>query len=117
MGKLFSLGVAALSLALSLALVTNGAVVARSTHEFDHSEGVVVTSRLVAIGDDEDDGEGDSVDTPTPTDNDGTDSDGVDTPTPTDNDGTDSDGVDTPDTNVLQMAPSMEFDGQRRNGQ
>ena len=73
---------------------------------------------------------GDEDDTPTPTDNDGTDrdgvdtpytdedgvdtpytdydgfntpltdGDGVDTPTPTDNDGTDSDGIDTPPVSV-----------------
>ena len=44
----------------------------------------------------EDEDDTDGIDTPTPTDNDGTDSDGIDTPTPSDNDGTDSDGIDTP---------------------
>ena len=112
MGKVFSVGMASLSLGLSLALVTSGAVVARSAHEIDPSEGVIVAARLGIIGDEDEDGEddgtlklpltdndgtdSDGIDTPTPTDNDGTDSDGFDTPTPTDNDGTDSDGIDTP---------------------
>ena len=112
MKNLFSFGVALFSLALSLALVTSGAVVANVAPQIDPPEGIAAPSRLAVIGDDEDDGEGDGVlnlpqtdndgtdsdgiDTPTPTDNDGTDSDGIDTPAPTDNDGTDSDGIDTP---------------------
>ena len=53
MGKLFSLGVATFSLALSLALVTSGAVVARSAHDIDPPEGIVAPSRLAVIGDED----------------------------------------------------------------
>ncbi len=61
----------------------------------------LATRSVVARDDDGLEGDGEDVTpTPTPTDNDGTDSDGIDTPTPTDNDGTDSDGIDTPPPTV-----------------
>ncbi|MDD9994778.1 MAG: hypothetical protein OXS35_03400, partial [Dehalococcoidia bacterium] len=98
MSKVFSIGLASFSLIVASALVLSGVVFGspfgRSSEEsqpsaveddFDISDEAMVNSRSINVR--EDDEEEDWLDTPTPTDNDGTDSDGVDTPTPTDNDG------------------------------
>ena len=98
-----SLKLACLSLFVALALLIGVPLSAINEGRVDAAHVASSLPRTFLIQEPEDDEGDDGLDTPTPTDNDGTDSDGIDTtgllatdndgidtPTPTDNDGTDS---------------------------